>query len=242
MFGLMEFVLTSKDIQGDRMRRIRSKYVLTFVLLAFTIAVTVFFMTSRCDVWIARFSYCVVSGGDGMPFLRSNKEFAERVRSLDFASRVVAHFQANSDVKEDAVTLIEIVTNAAILVSHKNGGVVCEFTLTANARPLAEDVARSCLSVMQNTIDDDNRIRATKATSELSAALASHEDLVRKTREKHDEARRKGADGIEEYESALEKLTSECDALRRSITEIELAVSRCDDKLVVVQQLSVERK
>ena len=42
--------------------------------------------------------------------------------------------------------------------------------------------------------------------------------------------------------SALEKLTSECDALRRSIAEIELAVSKCDDKLVVVQQLSVERK
>jgi septal ring factor EnvC (AmiA/AmiB activator) len=94
---------------------------------------------------------------------------------------------------------------------------------------------------MYKTIDWENRKIVEKATSEMSASLAKHEELAKKAKSNYDDARDAGNELLEKHKNDMEKLRAECEALRRKISEIRLAASKGTNSLVIVQPLSVER-
>ena len=144
-------------------------------------------------------------------------------------------------VKADDIILASVVTSATIRVSREGNGVLCDFSLSADSRRLVEEVSKCYLAAMYKTIDWENRKIVEKATSEMSASLAKHEELAKKAKSNYDDARDAGNELLEKHKNDMEKLRAECEALRRKISEIRLAASKGTNSLVIVQPLSVER-
>jgi len=134
-----------------------------------------------------------------------------------------------------------VVTSATIRVSREGNGVLCDFSLSADSRRLVEEVSKCYLAAMYKTIDWENRKIVEKATSEMSASLAKHEELAKMAKSNYDDARDVGNELLEKHKNDMEKLRAECEALRRKISEIRLAASKGTNSLVIVQPLSVER-
>lgn len=223
------------------MYRIGIKHVTVCVLLACAAVSTMFLVPLDRGTYTAMFSYRIVSGGDKIPFLHGNKVLAERFCSRAFVPNVLEQCRAHADIREDENALVEIITNATISVLRGEDGVRCDFSLHANSRRTAEEVAKCYLAAMKKELDDNNHALVKKATSEISASLSMHEQLARTAQKKYDEAKIAGVD-IEECRRNLEKLASECDLLRRQETEIEEQTFNRSDRLVIVRQLAVERE
>lgn len=222
------------------MNRVVLKHVVIFALVACAAATVLLLMPSGRNVWVARFSYYISPGEGGIPFLRGNREWAERFGSVAFSRNVVAQCRANAACNLNEVILTGIVTGATIRVSRERDAVDCEFSVTADSRHVAEDVARAYLAAMRMAVDEGNRKLVKKATSEISAALSKHEALARAAHEKYLEAQRAGNSSLEEFRVAAEELAFTCSRLRSELAECERAVSMRNDCLVVVKQLSVD--
>lgn len=224
------------------MKRIDLKHVVLFALTACAVVAAALLTTANRGTWIARFSYFVAPGDGQIPFLNGNRSLAERFCSVDFSQDVVALCRARAVVKADEITLAGIVTSATIRVSREGDGVLCDFSLSADSRRLAEEVSKCYLAAMHKTIDMENRKLVEKATSEVSASLSRHEELAKMAKSKYyDDATSAGDETLEGRKNAMEKLMAECEALRRELSEIRLAASRCTNSLVIVRPLSVER-
>lgn len=223
------------------MKRIGLKHVALLALTACVVVAAALLTVSNRGTWIARFSYFVAPSNGQIPFLNGNRELAERFCSADFSQDVVAQCRARAVAKADEIILAGIVTSAIIRVSREGDGVLCDFSLSADSRRLAEEVSKCYLAAMCKAIEEDNCKIVEKATSEMSASLAKHEELAKKAKSDYDDARDAGEELLEGYKNAMEKLSAECEALRREMSEIKLAASKGTNSLVIVRPLSVER-
>ena len=224
------------------MKRISIKHIVLLVIAAIAVTVALLRMLPDRRVWVARFSYCIAPKNDGLPFLGGNREWAERFCAPSFARNVAAQCLDRAVVKVDEDKLIGVVTGATIQVLRERDGVVCAFSVAADSRRIAEEVANCYLTKMKMTIDEDNRLFVKKATSEIAAQLARHEALAKAAQEKYDEAKIAGAKSAEELMGAAEKLASRCAALRQELSKAEDAASRRNECLKLIRPLSVEER
>ena len=228
------------------MNRIGLKQVALLAMLSCVMAVAFLLSTLNRGTslnrgtWIARFSYFVAPGEGRTPFLNGNRELADRFCSADVWHGVVAQCLERYASDMDEAGLMGVVTGATIRVSREKGGVVCDFALTADSRHLAENVAKCYLAEMHKVIDIDNRKLAKKVTLEMSASLRTHEKLKREALEKYEDVKRTGIGDVAECKIVAERVTRECAALHRELSEAELAASKRGQCIVLVRPLSAE--
>lgn len=224
------------------MNRTCMRHIALLSVLACAVVATVFFAMLRQEVWIARFSYRIMTGADETPFFYGNKELSTTFASPSFMEKVIAQCRACKGDLGDETMLAETITNVSIRVEAKKNDVLCCFELVADSCQIAKDVAMAYLDAMRQRIDDDNRARIKKTTSEVSALLSRDEKMLQKAHEAYEEARKRGGGDLAERRREEERLTSECAALRRKMVEIESAAAKRSDRLEIVCPLSVERK